>query len=214
MDGLALCCTLFADGPLTLRRLRAAGVRSLAALERVPDEALAEWLCASVPQARAFAAEARRLSRRIADERVPDLVRSAPATEPARVIEPVPRPREPAAPVAHVAPGAASAPGALRPGLVPGLDACACERLAAAGVRTLQGLAEGAGLALARRTGIPYSTLLYLARGARRAASALPGPRVAPPISARDLVRPEAVRSDEFTLPLDETGPAGPFGHV
>jgi len=84
-------------------------------------------------------------------------------------------------------------------------------------VRTLQALAEGAGLALARRTGIPYSTLLFLARGARRVAGESPGARVrpsAPPLSARDLVRPEGARSDEFTLPLDETGPAGPFRQV
>ena len=222
MDGLALCCNLFADGPLTLRRLRSAGVASLAELERVPDEILADWLCASAPQARAFAAEARRLARRIGDGTFAEV--PARETPRAPVSFEVPRPVEPAPPPPP--PPRAPAPAALRPGLVPGLDAAACERLTSAGVRTLQALSESAGLSLARRTGIPYSTLLFLARGARRVASSMDvRPAVSnaaperadaplaiePPLTTRERVRPDAVRTDEFTLPLEDPGSAGPF---
>src|SRR5262245_203930 len=88
MDGLALLCNLFADGPVTLKRLRIAGVSSLTELERAAPARLAEWLHASVPQAQAFAEEARKLVRRLAEEGVA-LRRAAPETS---VGSGVPRP--------------------------------------------------------------------------------------------------------------------------
>jgi len=222
MDGLALLCNLFADGPVTLERLRRARVESLAELERLPPAQLAEWLHASVPQARTFAEEARKLARRIGPERraVHALAEETPRrAAPAESVQPAPRP---------------SGEDALRPGLFPGLDETVCARLHAQGVRTVSGLIAGAGLTLARRTGIPYLALLALARNARRrpAASAAPAPeaRVAPtpgghspmlveyeltpaprPAAPKPNV-PEPTRSDEFTLPLAEPGVAGPFG--
>jgi len=212
MDGLALLCNLHADGPVTLKRLRLARVASLAELERTPPERLAGWLHASLPQARAFLEEARKLGRRLAE--------ASPASV-ARPVAPEPRAVLPA-PAAEPEAG----PPRLAPGLLPGLDEVACARLERQNVRTLQALSERAGLDLARRTGIPYSTLLALARGARKlvtgpvrpasaAAAALRSeyelqpflaiPRRAPPET-------ELAGSDAFTLPPGEPESAGPFG--
>ncbi|HEX6882718.1 MAG TPA: hypothetical protein VF530_05015 [Planctomycetota bacterium] len=209
MDGLALLCNLHADGPVTLKRLRLARVASLAELERTPPERLASWLHASIPQARAFLEEARKLGRRLAE--------ATPASAP-RPVAAEPRAALPVEPE----PG----PPRLKPGLLPGLDEVACARLERQNVRTLQALSERAGLDLARRTGIPYSTLLALARAARkllvgpaRPASAAAGavlneyelqpflaiPRRAPPET-------ELAGSDAFTLPPGEPESAGPFG--
>src|SRR5262245_50310442 len=65
MDGLALLCNLHADGPLTLRRLRHLGVRSLHDLDRLPEATLVDWLGA--PRARRFVEEARALARRLVE---------------------------------------------------------------------------------------------------------------------------------------------------
>jgi hypothetical protein len=69
MDGLALLCNLHADGPLTLRRLRQSGIRSLADLEKAPRESLGGLLRSSDHQARRFLVEASLLTRRTDDER-------------------------------------------------------------------------------------------------------------------------------------------------
>lgn len=218
MDGLALICNLFADGPVTLGRLRAARVASLDELERAAPERLASWLHASVPQARTFIEEARKLVRRLAEEAPPvparaprDLVRTGASLTARRET------------VSSTSQGTNALP--LRPGLIPGLDETVCARLALNHVRSLQALSESAGLALARRTGIPYSALLDLARharghlaghkrsrGVRSAALAeielvpfVREPRRAPAES-------ELAPSDEFTLPLIEPEAAGPFG--
>lgn len=226
MDGLALLCNLFADGPVTLRRLRAARIASLAEVELVEPEPLAECLHASVPQARSFAEEARRLRRRLAEEPrasvAPRASRPAPAPERAA-------PAPPAA-SARVDPAAGET---LRPGLFPGLDEPLCARLHQHQVRTVQALGEFAGLALARRTGIPYSTLLELSRAARRHLGARPAMPSAPPEARREpaevplaqveltpfLARPkqapsevELAADEAFTLPLVEPESAGPFG--
>lgn len=171
MDGLALLCNLCADGPVTLRRLRLAGVNSLVELERAAPADLAEWLHASVPQARGFVLEAQKLMRRLAEENALPAHRPEPAASGRHVLpEPV---QVPAALAPVSAPVPDGPPGAqlLAPGLFPGLDAALCARLALHQVRTVQALGEFAGLALARRTGIPYSTLLELSRQARRCAA-------------------------------------------
>lgn len=226
MDGLALLCNLFADGPVTLKRLRAARIASLGELERAAPERLADWLHASVPQARAFVEEARKLVRRLAETAAP-----VPVSPASRSVRARAGARAGADEVAHEQPppipGRSASEPALRPGLFPGLDEGICARLVQHHVRTVQALSESAGLSLARRTGIPYSTLLELARGARRTLSARPGtarpPRaVGPALGESELVpfvlRPrrapaenELQRSDEFTLPV-EPEPAGPFG--
>src|SRR5262245_36540556 len=127
MDGLALLCNLYADGPVTLKRLRAAHVESLRELDRATPERLAGWLHASVPQARAFLEEARKLARRLAESALP-LVDPARATDqkPASVDAP----RAQACPPA-VAALMRSASGAqpLMPGLFAGLDNGVCARL-------------------------------------------------------------------------------------
>jgi len=214
VDGLALLCNLFADGPVTLKRLRAARVASLDELERASPERLAEWLHASVPQARAFIEEARKLVGRLCAPTGPP--RQAP------VVASVPSVSSRPVPSASRSAGART----LQPGLFPGLDEGACARLASYQVRTVRALSEAAGLALARRTGIPYSTLLDLSRHARRALAAhgeaRPAPTAANVLAERELVpfvpRPrgalaesELERSDEFTLPVEPES-AGPFG--
>jgi len=191
MDGLALLCNLFADGPVTLRRLRLAGVADLAELGRTPPPTLAEWLHASLPQAQAFAEEARALLHRLAEESAPRAVPSASRVPAPRVpARSAPR-AEPIAPGAPLAPASSALP--LAAGLLSGLDSALCERLALHHVRTVQALSEFAGLALARRTGIPYSTLLELARQARRFVAA--GAR-APAASASDQLAPPPSRVD------------------
>ena len=205
MDGLALLCNLFADGPVTLKRLRAARVESLVELERAAPESLAAWLHASVPQARAFVEEARKLVRRLAETGSPN----------------VPTHEAPAVASTHAnvtrreLPGTSgSADLALQPGLLPGLDESACARLALHKVHTVQALSESAGLALARRTGIPYSTLLELSRRARRlltvhgAGTLAPGPAEA--LAEREL-KPFVPRPREnSSRPVPDTIVVGP----
>jgi hypothetical protein len=234
MDGLALLCNLFADGPVTLKRLRLARVANLAELERTPPERLAEWLHASLPQARGFVEEARKLLRRLAEEAPPPPVSPAPRS---RVAAPAEAPVFPSAGRARGGPPNDGPPDdappespRLRPGLFPGLDETLCARLQRQQVTTVLALSERAGLALARRTGIPYSTLLTLARAARRFQAETARPALVSPPRAQDALAPalelrpflahprrapaesELTRSDEFTLPAVEPDSAGPFG--
>jgi hypothetical protein len=259
MDGLALLCNLFADGPVTLRRLRP-HVRDLAMLEETPAEDLATWIQCSVPQARVFAEEAAILRHRIGEEATAPVAQTPPAAEPAPsfagfgmrpVEEPlaVPAAREDASVQNPGAVRVATLPSEseqgdlgltlLRAGLLPGLDALACSRLGDCGVRTVRALAEGAGLTLARRSEIPYSRLLGLARAARcfqrgedpivqreptfeiqpfaaRAPEPEPvqvAPAPDPEVPARTPFEGSDERAhDPFALPVVEPESAGPFG--
>ena len=65
MDGLALLCNLHADGPLSLRRLRRAGVRTLDQLTGVPPASLVGLLRASPSQVGRFRHEAGLLRERL-----------------------------------------------------------------------------------------------------------------------------------------------------
>lgn len=65
MDALALLCTLHADGPTTLRRLRDAGCGSLEELGNVSADRLAELLGVSPAAARRFLREAQSLADRL-----------------------------------------------------------------------------------------------------------------------------------------------------
>lgn len=65
MDAIALLCTLHADGPATVRRLREAGCADLAALLALAPEDLARLLAAAPAVARRFQREARHLQERL-----------------------------------------------------------------------------------------------------------------------------------------------------
>lgn len=220
MDGLALLCNLHADGPVTLKRLRLARIANLGELERTPPERLAAWLHASVPQAQAFLEEARRLGRRLAEETPASAPRPGPAA----------RAEGAAVPTQRTRPGGelVAGPTPLRSGLLPGLDETVCARLQRQNVLTAQALSERAGLDLARRTGIPYSTLLELARAARRLSSpsqhlARSGGQAPAPLAEYELQpflalprrapsESDLAGTDAFTLPPIEPESAGPFG--
>lgn len=66
MEALALLCTLHADGPSTLKRLRKGGCDSLLAVEGLPAEELAKLVGISASTARRFAREAGSLRQRLA----------------------------------------------------------------------------------------------------------------------------------------------------
>lgn len=68
MEALALLCTLHADGPTSLRRLRRAGCDSLESLERMAPDELAGVLEVPPAVARRLGREARGLSSRIGPE--------------------------------------------------------------------------------------------------------------------------------------------------
>jgi chromosome partitioning protein len=73
MNAMALLCNLHAAGPVTLRRLRCAGLHSIAQLEDVSEEKLAEIMNGPVSLARRFVREARQLAGRLnAEEGVRD----------------------------------------------------------------------------------------------------------------------------------------------
>ncbi|MEL6714163.1 MAG: helix-hairpin-helix domain-containing protein, partial [Planctomycetota bacterium] len=65
MDALALLCTLHADGPATLKRLRARGWTSLGALLASDADDLADGLGVGAPAARRLLREARMLAGRV-----------------------------------------------------------------------------------------------------------------------------------------------------
>lgn len=71
MDALALLCTLHADGPLTLGRLREAGCGNLGAVEALGAEELGRILGAPPAAARRFAREARQLAQRMDTGQLP-----------------------------------------------------------------------------------------------------------------------------------------------
>jgi len=163
MDGLALLCNLHADGPLTLRRLRDAGVRTLRDVDGFPAGTLARWLGGQ--RARRFVDEARQLAARLAET-------ALEAEESAHSIPPAPS----SAPARHAFRPAASSrtdsgeldETTLHAGGLVGLDAETAVRLSAQGVRTHEALVERASLALARRAGVPYPRLLELSLQAQR----------------------------------------------
>jgi hypothetical protein len=65
MDGLALLCTLHADGPATLKRLRSAGCSDLEALLARPTEELSRLLDVTLAHARRLRREADLLQNRV-----------------------------------------------------------------------------------------------------------------------------------------------------
>lgn len=223
MDGLSLLCNLHADGPLALRRLRAAGVHDLGALEGVPEAILIECLHSSIEHARRFVAEGRQLAQRLAESALepepageqggffphptapePELPALSWRTEPRTRAAPLPGVRHP-----------------LRPGEIDGLDERTCERLAAQGVHSLDALHERAGLELARSAGIPFAKLLDLALQAGQAVRGAPherelvpeAPRHAPALAGRSLAGTSVLPAARLgQARAADPGTAGPFG--
>lgn len=189
MDAFALLCNLHGNGPLTLRRLRRAGIHSLEDVTSLPPEQLARVLAGPQSLALRFASEARELARRVATEPLEsedEPVAMAPARVPARALtttvstperasavlpfEAVPAPApettpapQPPAPDLNLA----RDDSLLAPGLLEGLDRALCERLVAQGVRTLETLNAMTELSFARAVGIPYTKLIELQYQAR-----------------------------------------------
>ena len=79
MDALALLCTLHADGPTTLRRLRDAGCGSLEDLGHVSADRIAELLGVSPAAARRFQREAGNLADRLGRQDLEPEEEAAPA---------------------------------------------------------------------------------------------------------------------------------------
>jgi hypothetical protein len=65
MDAMALLCTLHADGPATLKRLRQAGCTSIESVKEIGSDRLAELLGTTPAGARRFSREAEHLCRRL-----------------------------------------------------------------------------------------------------------------------------------------------------
>lgn len=218
MDSLALLCNLYADGPTSLARLRAAGCTSLAALDELAPEDLVELLGASPAAAHRFLEEARQLVTRglhvlEAEEPVAD------------------------APADTELPAARPAGHPLVAGAVDGLDEHGLHALRAVGVETLEALADGDPLDWSQRSGLGFTRLRrwqFLADrrlqdrarleperargadGSRRAAGDLLVPYAAsrPKLSPRDAPREAAGNGSAGPFDLDREvgpGPSGPF---
>jgi len=216
MDGLALLCTLYGDGPMTLRRLREAGWNDAERLEEIEVERLAEAIGLPVEQARRLQREARGLLDRVegpattppsgplvpplaADERVPAeaVDRADVESDAARdVLIPQRPPASPASP-------------ALSAEAVDGLDVAAVRALREAGLATLEDLVGADEVELTRSTGLPLTRLLRWRFLAKRALQDAPAARVpAPPV---ELEAPERFSPAEVRGPLDEPPSGGPF---
>ncbi len=253
MDALALLCTLHADGPATLKRLRQVGCSTLEQIGSIEIERLAELLGAPPAAARRFVREAKSLSERVGGgwlER--DDSSARPIASPAREAHGVPvAPAEPgddsalslgdsalvervlsvwrerdqvdspasssksseraSAPVVSTAPHArvpASNPPApihaLTPGLIDGLDAALCARLAEHGVGTLGALAEADALALAKALDLGYTRVSRLQFQSTRALAQRPAldPR-SQPQRATEKLSPSETPVQDFSLRID-----------
>jgi hypothetical protein len=97
MDALALLCTLHADGPSTLQRLKAAGCSSLADLGKWEEERLIEMIESTPAAARRFRREARHLAERVGADW---LEREESSEEGVAVVAPVSSPATLSAPLA------------------------------------------------------------------------------------------------------------------
>lgn len=206
MDALALLCTLHADGPATLVRLRAADFATLEDVIRAEPEALATLLRSSKLAATRFQKEATHLRERV----VVEMPVAVGARTPAAERRPARRVPSATSPLVERAPGAAEAPipantsplervlaawrdadeeepAPLAPApdsrtgiavaSIDGMDASTSATLAGAGVRDLARLATSDPLALSRATNLSYSKVTRLCALARRAAPLAPAPR-------------------------------------
>ncbi len=187
MDTITLLCNLQAEGPATLRRLRAHGCENLTELLELPLARLATALDADERVAERFQREARALSERCGAETLEpeDPVRmTTPITRPQpmaampQASTPAARPMDtPIPPPEHASEVFAPAPPptrrtrgtALEPGILPGLDEDWCVALQAAGVHTLEILWETSAFELARKVDRPMTGVVDLQCEARQA---------------------------------------------
>ena len=202
MNALALVCNLYADGPRSLSKLRAAGRVELEDVLGLSADELVQLLGMSASAAERFLREAETLGRRVdsefldaegeaafeQDALLPRGSRSSPSSE---SLSPPPP---------HAAARPAAGPlDALIPQAVDGLDANTCARLEAAGVRSLAQLAARGADDLARVTGLTFSgvrRLQFLAGRQVTADSAargevIPAPRAPLPTAAPGGATPE-----------------------
>ena len=175
MDAMALLCTLHADGPTTLQRLRSSGFETLGALEEAPIELLAELLDAPPAAARRFVREAGVLKERMDPE---EAVRSeAPAVPAPSASTAAPsleslsgRDRELVGKVMDRwrATDAAKTPepepivapeSSLQPGMLDGLTQRHCDELAEQGIDSLDKLSRIDPITLCREPVLSFSTL-------------------------------------------------------
>lgn len=196
MDALALLCTLHADGPTTLKRLRQSECHSIEFVIALDVAELARLMRTSEPVAERFRREAQGLRERISGPDVaasegtkrattprgvdaPDSAREKPISadeQKRRALERVLSTwRERDAENDSAATSAASSGAraksstlAIEIGAVDGLDAAVSRALADADVSTLRELASGDALAIARASGLAYSRVVRLRALAQR----------------------------------------------
>jgi hypothetical protein len=236
MDAFALLCNLHGNGPLTLRRLRRAGIHTLEQVAGLPPEQLSTVLAGPVNLAVRFATEARELARRVAAEPLepedprdvatrtrqaplPLTPRSSPPEPPQALWPERPEPQQLPEPGLRSAQDTeapdlklAQGDAILAPGLLKGLDRALCERLVAEGVRTLETLSAMTELSFARRVGISYPKLLELQYQARCNSRDVIVP--VPPPPARHLtfprvpaLPPSPARDSEHPITKEVSGP-------
>jgi len=203
MDGLALLCTLHADGPTTVKRLRQIGCASLGDLEALGAEEISKVLEVPPATARRLLRESRLLLARLGSglldrDEEPRASGDPARPEPAGVEPPALdrvdraildrvlarwREHDAAEPLAADAsedpriprrPAPAPTGTELRAGLVDGLSPERVAALAAAGLSTLEELAGADGLWLARGLCTSFADVRRLQFLARRAIGAVP----------------------------------------
>jgi len=153
MDSLALLCSLYGQGPVTLRRLRDAGCRTCDDVLCLEPAKLADALRTRLPAlAERFQREARELAARIGEFGGP-----APALESNEL-------------AAVSAPALEEAGAQLRPELLDGLDSALCLRLRSLGIDRVEDLACADALDLARSLEVPVTRVVRLQFLARRLA--------------------------------------------
>jgi hypothetical protein len=219
MDALALLCTIHADGPATLTRLRSAGIATLAQVAATDAVQLAALLRCAVAQARRFQREAGGLGERLESDTPTVAVvskkqdkRPAPKAAPKASVGPkkleevLARWRSldstavtivPPAPAAVAAVHEANAPVGLEAGCVDGLDLTAVEVLAQHGVTTLAVLAACDAVHIGTASGLGYTRVHRWRALAQRAMAAAP---------RLSLAEPRAEERGSWSAPSNSAG--------
>ena len=209
MEALALLCTLHADGPSTLLRLRRGGCNSLRSVEAMPAEELAQLVGINPSTARRFIREAAGLRQRLAPgeeappldaEEVPEFLevgaQQAPLATQLNQGDLQAKKNMLAVSIAEAETCASDESfieeeiemiSSLQSGDVDGLDQGLIDVLAAEGVMSLWDLGHLEAGALARSTGVAYSRLTRLGFLARRE-------NPEPPVAAQEI---------EVAMPLE-----------
>lgn len=220
MDALALLCNLYGDGPKTLRRLREAGLRGCADVERLPLAELAHLLGTTADAALRFQREAGDLSARVraagtsAEVALPTDPKLAAALAEWRERDAQAQaegeaPNEPQ-------PEPAVAGAALRPEILDGLDLETCVKLREVGVECVEDLAAGEALDLAHSIDLGVTRMIRLQFLARRWVDAA---HPAEPLREAQLVpsaprrAPEAPRSVHLPPRFSPADPGSASAH-